>query len=219
MWNLILPFSLKRRRTTHPNPLLGKARGLDVNVAESSRRSHFHSKKGQSMLESALVLVMASIVLFGMIQVALVVHGWQVQQGAAFHAARSRVVGFNDGVVEKAWFVGSILNAGKMRAPQTGLWSVQQSQLEASAIPLFFDTAGSARALAPQLDYEGWDNLGPVAPFTVDTEYTAIGEMKFPLVLGSMIPLLGATYGHNTNLVFETAVKMENHFPLYLEVD
>ena len=169
------------------------------------------------MVESALVIMMLSLVLFGMIQVALALHADQVQKCATSAAARSRVVGFNDAVVEKAWVFGNILNSGAMLSPQTGLSEVAQTGVEVESIPLFLQSAGTVSELSPQLEYADWKHLPSMPPFTDADLYTAQMQQDYPLHVASLFPFLAASFG-TTNVTLKTSVTIENHFPLYLQV-
>ena len=163
------------------------------------------------------MILLLSLMLFGMLQVALIVHADQVQKWAAYATGRSRIVGFNDGVVQKAWVIANILNSGAMLTPRTGWAEVAQIGLEAEAIPLFLQTAGSVWELSPQLDYADWRHLPmPPGPSANDT-YVADVHQNFPLRIAAMIPVLGAAIG-GTNMTLRSSVTFENHYPLYLDV-
>jgi hypothetical protein len=176
------------------------------------------SEKGQSLVESAIVIVLMSVILFGMLQVAIKFHAEQVQQWAMFAGARSRIVGFNDSVVQKAWFVGNIMNSGAMLDPYQGLSSVAQVGMEDDLIGTFLQSSGTAYELAPQLNYAGWKTLPQFAPYTTADQFMATGEQDFPLVIAQLLPILAASFG-TTNVVLHSDVTLENHFPFYLNVN
>lgn len=187
-------------------------------------------KKGQSLLESALILVLSAFMFFGLLQVVLVIEGFQIQQWATFIGGRSRIVGFNDVVVEKAWYIGNIMNAGPMLTPQKGLTSIQQIGVEQDAIPVFLQSEPPADALAPQYSYEGWKSLGTLPPATLNDQYISKGQQPYPLVIASMIPILGLSFGttnvhsrvplnYSNYIDLRTEATFENHFPLYLDVE
>lgn len=167
-------------------------------------------------MESTIAIMIVSLILFGMLQVALGYQAEQVQKWAIFAAARSRVVGFNDGVVHKAWAVANILNCGAMKSPSSGLTELQQSALEDQAIPLFFQTAGTVSELSPQLDYTGWETLQALPAAGGEDLYTADIRQDFPLRIVSLFPFLAASFG-STNLILHTPISLENHFPYYLD--
>ena len=173
-------------------------------------------RRGQSMVESALVLVLLSFVLFGMLQVALKLNAEQVQNFGSYVAARSRIVGFNDGVVQKAWLIGNILNSGEMLAPEEGLTAVAQVAVEYWAISDFLQSSYTAWELQPQLNYEFWESFPGVSSAGPFDTYTANSEYAFPLVIAQALPILAGSMG-GTNATIRSAVTMENHFPYYLQ--
>lgn len=184
-----------------------------------NRRSPIRNRQsisGQSMVESALVLVFLSFVLFGMLQVALKLNAEQIQNFGSYVAARSRIVGFNDGVVQKAWLIGNILNSGEMRAPEAGLTAVAQVAVESWAIPDFLQSSYTAWELQPQLNYEFWENFPNVPSAGPFDTYTATSEYEFPLVIARALPILAGSMG-GTNATVRSTVTMENHFPFYLQ--
>ncbi len=169
------------------------------------------------MVESAFVIMMLSLVLFGMFQVVLMLHAEQVQHWAVFAAARSRVVGFNDAVVQKSWVIGNILNSGAMLTPQQGLTEIAQTGVEVDSIPLFLQSAGTVDELSPQFDYADWRHLPSLPPFTDMDLYTAEIQENHPMRVAQLFPFLAASFGR-TNLVMQSTVTLENHFPFYLQV-
>ncbi|MCC7519155.1 MAG: hypothetical protein IT578_08220 [Verrucomicrobiae bacterium] len=162
------------------------------------------------------MMVLLSFVLFGMLQVAVALHGKQIQDFGSFVAARSRIVGFNDGVVRKAWLIGNILNSGEMLAPEAGLSAPSQVAVESWAIPQFLQSSYTAWELQPQLNYEFWEHFPSVAAAGPFDTYTATSEYGFPLVFARAIPLLAESFG-GTNATLRSAVTLENHFPYYLQ--
>ncbi|MBO7299667.1 MAG: hypothetical protein J6V41_07690 [Kiritimatiellae bacterium] len=71
------------------------------------------------MLESIIVILTVCLVLFGLLQVAIVYTGQEVLHHAAARAARARAVGFNDWMVHKAVKVAVIPNSGERLEPIT----------------------------------------------------------------------------------------------------
>lgn len=175
-----------------------------------------HPCSGQSMVESALVMVLLSFVLFGMLQIALKLNGEQVQNFGSYVAARSRVVGFNNGVVQKAWLIGNILNSGEMLSPDPGVSAVAQVAVEYWAIPEFLQSPYNAWELQPQLNYEFWENFPTVPSAGPFDTYTATSEYGFPLVIAQALPILAGSLG-GTNAIVRSSVTLENHFPFYLQ--
>ncbi|MDD2709835.1 MAG: pilus assembly protein [Verrucomicrobiae bacterium] len=171
---------------------------------------------GQSMVESAMALVLVSFILFGMMQVLLKLNAEQIQQWAAYAAARGRVVGFNDSVIEKNWLIGNIINSGRMLAPSGGLTPIAQASTEQYAIPLFLQKPHGAHELFPQLNYESWESLPSFSGATISDQFDATPKQSFPLVIAQLIPLIEGAFG-TTNATLQTTVSMENHFPFYMD--
>lgn len=187
-------------------------------LVDGRGRSRRSQEAGQTLLESTLIIVLLSFIFFGMLQVALKVQAEQVQQWAAYASGRSRIVGFNDTVVDKAWVIANILNSGIMTTPDPGLSEVAQTGVEVEAIPLFLQSAGTVWELSPQLDYADWQRL-PMPPTAIATDtYVADVQQNFPLRVAGMIPFLGASIGV-TNVTLRSAVTFENHYPLYLQTE
>lgn len=69
------------------------------------------------MLESIIVILTVCLVLFGLLQVAIVYTGQEVLHHAAARAARAKSVGFNDWMVDKAVNVAVIPNSGERLEP------------------------------------------------------------------------------------------------------
>lgn len=69
---------------------------------------------GQAALETLIVVLIVSILLFGLLQVVLVLNGREILHHAAARAARSRAVGFNYWMATKALRVAAIPNSGQL---------------------------------------------------------------------------------------------------------
>lgn len=72
---------------------------------------------GQAIIESFIVIFIICILLFGLLQAAVVVAGSEILHHAAARAARARSVGFNEWMALKAMRVASIPNSGRMIEP------------------------------------------------------------------------------------------------------
>ena len=72
---------------------------------------------GQAIIESFIVIFIMCILLFGLLQAAVVVAGSEILHHAAARAARARAVGFNEWMAVKAMRVASIPNSGRMIEP------------------------------------------------------------------------------------------------------
>ena len=86
-------------------------------VAAPSMRLPGASRSGQAALETFIVVLVVCVLLFGLLQAAVVFSGREVLHHAAARAARARAVGFNEWMAFKAMRVASIPNSGKMLEP------------------------------------------------------------------------------------------------------
>ncbi len=175
-------------------------------------------KKGQSLVESMVVVSLVSMVFFFIVEIVLALHAEQIQRWAAFAGARSRVVGFNDKVVQKAWLIGNILNSGAMLSPSQGLTESQQVSIEESNIPIFVRTDEMAGELSSVLNYKGWDDLPGLTPYSISDQYTATVSKDYPLGIIKVTPILFG-FLKKDKVVLKSEVTLENHFPLYLAID
>ena len=140
-------------------------------------------------------------------------------------------------MVWKTARAGSIANAGKMTVPgfvapkptwgtdtPAKMWAAwhdamtetpgsAQYDVEASRIPLYLGTESPA-ALDPLLDYEDWDSVDIPPPAEDDITMTVSMRVSqdYPL----RIPLHEAFYAGDS-VKLEGEVRMENHYPTYLE--
>lgn len=165
-----------------------------------------------------MVIVMISLIFFGMLQVGMKLHAEHVHQWAVFAAARSRIVGFNDSVVQKAWWIADLLNCGGMETPSKNLSEIAQVGIEANAIPLFLETTATASELSPQLSYAGWKHLPDMPPYSSFDQYTVEMEQDYTLSIAALVPMMYASFG-TSNAVLRSEVTLENHFPFYLQVN
>ena len=106
------PLSHNRRRVAPPLP--GQFRRL-VNACPATVGG---GRSGQAMLESFLVILVVCLLLFGLIQVAVVYNAREVLHHAAARAARARTVGFNAWMVDKSLRVAAIPNSGPLLEPE-----------------------------------------------------------------------------------------------------
>ena len=153
-------------------------------VAHGAARRRGGRSEGQAMLESLLVILVASFLLFTLLELARDFAGHEVRRHAASGAARARTVGFNKWMCTKVMRVAAIPNAGKMLEPAyedfpdeelhaaleskspTELWDwaltaeggTDRAEMESSRIPNYLasEHEGVAGGI---LDYEGWKDL------------------------------------------------------------
>ncbi len=138
-------------------------------------------RSGQAALESFIVILIVCIILFGLLQAAVVFTGDEVLHHAAARAARARSVGFNDWMAAKAMRVAAIPNSGKMIEPvfqplqnnspfgvnpsPGDAWDLaftanpgvsERAAFERVRIPAYLASENSGRA-SYVLNYEEWD--------------------------------------------------------------
>src|SRR5207237_1789445 len=114
-------------------------------------------QRGATLIESALVMIVVSFIFFGLLQVSLLINASQVLDLAAFNSARSKVVGFHDGIVYKTFRVANIPNAGRMLVPGPGRDEYDQLATEKQRIPWYLQDIAA-------LDYSNWPNITMVYP-------------------------------------------------------
>lgn len=139
------------------------------------------ARRGQAMLESFLVILVISLLLFGLLQVAVLFNAREVLHHAAARAARARSVGFNAWMVRKAQRVAAIPNSGALLEPllaapppllranrslgenwddaldlRRPLPRSERVQVEQARIPEYLASENAARA-AYVLQYEEWE--------------------------------------------------------------
>lgn len=147
-------------------------------------RSAGGCRSGQAALETLIVMLVACLLLFGLLQVA---HGFaerEIVRHAAACAARARTVGFNHWMCSKVMRAAAIPASGRMLVPADDVprdealadaaaqlrngalwdWAVRErpgsarAAFEAARIPDYLASANTARA-DEILDYEGWDDI------------------------------------------------------------
>jgi len=173
------------------------------------RRGLPSGRSGQATLESFIVIFIVCILLFGLLQAAVVFTGSDILHHAAARAARARAVGFNDWMAFKAMRVASIPTSGRMLEPAFqplqnlspfgvnpspgDAWDAaftaapgisQRAVLERLRVPAYLDSDNRGRA-AYVLNYEEWER----GSFTESESASAFGagtmryrvEQDFPL--------------------------------------
>lgn len=169
---------------------------------------------GQALLESALMMILFSLICFGMMQVILKINAEQIHQWGLYGGSRARVVGYGDSGVQKMYLVGNILNSGEMYQPGYGWSAVTQSSYEMESIPRYLGP-GSVYG-SSILDYQYWQDLPTMTPAGAGDVYRATSEQEYPLEIARLVPLLGVSFGSDT-ATLKSDLSMENHYPLYLK--
>src|SRR5690606_30398007 len=75
------------------------------------------NKAGQALLESFAVIMLLCLILFGMVQLVMMINATEIIQFSADSAVRSRAVGLNDFMALKSSVIASSPNAGERTAP------------------------------------------------------------------------------------------------------
>lgn len=117
-----------------------------------------HSRSGQSLIESCLIVTLVCLILFGVFQISQLFAAQEVLDYAAGRGARARTVGFNKFMVDKTVRVGAIPNAGRMLNPTYQGGPAVEHALEAARIPLYLGGENGAM-LEAILDYKEWDTI------------------------------------------------------------
>ncbi len=194
------------------------------------------------MIEAAVVIAIACLIFFGLVQVSQLFAARAVTTYAAVAGVRARMVGFNTFMVYKVVRAASIPNAGAMTEPGYtrsgggGVWGTArpgslwdfavrsgsprspQYSVEQSRIPLYLG-AEYINDLDAILDYENWDGVS----FSETTMGSDIVGMRtrqsYPLVF----PFHRTFYRGDDVTLYSTTrgegahVLREAHYPSYLE--
>ncbi len=193
-------------------------------------------RSGQAIIESAIIILLTALLLFGLLQIGLLFVGREVLDHAATAGARARAVGFNDFMVHKTVRAAAIANAGPLIEPDPrqfrtaddgrwgewrvgALWNLAlrgsprspQAQAEISRIPLYLGTERWEDQFAI-LNYEHWNTIVLSA---VTDEENLVGvrvRQRMPLTM----PFRRAFYaGDSVNVV--TSAWQANYAETYLE--
>lgn len=197
------------------------------------------SRAGAALIESALVVALLSLVLFGALQVSRLYAAREVLDYAAMNGARARSVGLNSFMVYKVARVSAIPNAGRLLQPEVPLqtdhpWTDTRSTpgerwdralrsrpglspralVERQRIPFYLGATHHAR-LAAILDYEDWDTIRPRIDYPAADEIRVRVEQRLPL----NFPLRRAfvTGDYVPLQAVEHGVRLTDHSALYLQ--
>ncbi len=203
-----------------------------------SRRRDFRAgpRSGQAIIESCIVVILMSLMLFGLIEIGRLFMGREAMNYAASVGARARAVGFNDFMIFKTMRVASIPIAGKMLMPSvtltdpnSGRWSgskpgslwdfavtanpvsQQYDQIEQSRIPLYLG-AQTWGELQPILNYEDWDKQAMITGDNGDEAVVASIREDVPLKFAFHRAFWGADYVQESG-----NASMDGHYLLYLD--
>ena len=197
------------------------------------------TRAGQSLIEACLVIALLCLILFGLLQVSLLVGAREILHHAAARGCRAKTVGFNRWMVAKSIRIASIPNAGEMIQPEFEnvdqylrglvrtlrpgeLWSrvletvpsSLQYNLERARIPEYMASHNDMRAHYI-LDYAGWDSVHAHVPHLPGDESSQIRVAVFqdyPL----WAPFHRAFYAADS-VTLKGESYLECHYPLYID--
>jgi hypothetical protein len=162
-------------------------------------------QRGATIVESVIVIIIVTLIFFGLLQVALLINAKQILDFSAYATARSKTVGFHDGIVYKAFRVANIPNAGRMTVPQQGLSSRAQLAVERQRIPWYLQDIAA-------LNYENWDYITFSYPVLGDNYLAVTTQQPYPMAM----PFHQLFYARDY-VWLEGRAGMENHYPYYLQ--
>lgn len=170
-------------------------------------------RAGQAVIESCVVMGLLCLLLMGLFQLARLYVAEDILNYAAARGVRCRSVGLNDFMLYKTIRVGAIPNAGRMTYPVVEGGPPAQRSVERPLIPLYLETLYSDR-LSAILDYEEWDSL----------HYSMVEQGDPPMVhcwVSQSYPIRSVVFRAfyaQDSLRLSGEATMENHYPLYLDV-
>ena len=170
-------------------------------------------RTGQSLIESCVVIILISFLLFGVLQISQLFAAQEALNYAATKAARAKTVGFNDFMVHKVVRVATIPNAGVMTSPDEPFSGpLEQNTIERARIPLYLGAENWGR-LNPILNYSNWPSLrydensssvGSMIESEVTQEYNLWAPFHRSYYAGDRVDMRGRA-------------ELMNHANLYLE--
>lgn len=169
-------------------------------------------QSGQALIESCLVIALICLILVGLFQLSQLYSAKEIVSYACARGARAKTVGFNDFMVIKAVFVGTIPNAGKMTFPEVPGGPLNQMAIERGRIPLYLDAEW--HMLDGILQYEDWE--------TINCNYTDDNSLLFQFSVSQDLPLryfpaFFRAFYRNDSIPISTELRLDNHALLYLE--
>ncbi len=173
------------------------------------------SRRGQSMLESCVVIIILCLLLFGLFQLSRVFVAQEILQFAAGRGARARAIGMNDFMVHKTIRAATIVNAGLMQRPQLlGGGPEHQLFVEQARIPFYLGTTW-AYELPYVLAYEDWNTI------SYRLSETGANPSLIDIRVRQRFPLRAAMHRlifHTDSFILSGSSYMEAHYPLYLDL-
>ncbi len=227
----------------NPAEAAGRARPTNIKFlldpgCRAGTRASAAGRRGQALVESCVVIIILCLLLMGFFQLSRFFMAQEILQYAAGRGARAKTVGFNDFMVYKVVRVGTIANAGRMTYPaleeQTPTelsltlgtrfrttfpnavsgGPAAQREMEEARIPLYLGADWQIQ-LPAILDYENW---GTVSSACVERESPPLLDFYVRQHFPISLPLFRLFYADDT-LPLSGKVTIENHYPLYLDVE
>jgi len=196
------------------------------------------SRKGQSLIESCVVIGILCLLLMGLFQLSQLFMAQEILHYAAGRGARAKTVGFNDFMVFKTVRVGTIATAGQITAPEietqapspltlnlgtrfqtrfpisTSSGPAAQRAMERARIPLFLAADWYGR-LTAILDYEDWSDIHYSCFEQTSPALLSFSvRQSFPLKF-----LFHQAFYADDSIPLTGTVTLDNHYPLYLDVE
>lgn len=171
-------------------------------------------------------MLLLLVLLFGLLQTALLLGGRDILHHASARAARARSVGFNDWMALKAARVAAIPVSGRMLTEQMGYdpgLDGSSGEFEVARIPQYLEAVYDVRA-DYILDYEEWENghlhFGerPSLLGGGVLRYDAVHEMPLRMPLAPVVfPWAPLDEEDVPRIRMESTASAGEHSSLYLE--
>lgn len=172
-----------------------------------------HSREGQALIESCLVIGLLCLLLMGLFQMTQLFLAQEILDYAAGRGARAKAVGFNNFMVDKTVRIGAIANAGALTFPERiggGPW-VQWTHNESPRIPHYLQA--NSWELDSILDYTLWNSIS-WSCLEANNQLNFRVHQNVPLMFFSN--MFKAFFSGST-VPMQGVVDIENHYPLYLQ--
>lgn len=180
------------------------------NPTQRPQRRPKRNLRGQAIVESIIALMVILLVFFALTQLVILASAQFIADHTAFVSARSHIVGFEAGVVQRAKEVGSIGLAGEVVDPPalSTLSTLELGAAEPTLIGEFIRTPGYL------LEYERWPNVHLTLPANdTQTNVTFTVEVHdFPVDLP-----LREFFLNDSSIDLEGEAELFNHAAYYLD--
>ena len=168
-------------------------------------------QRGQAIIETVMGVMLLSLIFFGLVQVCYLHIAQLITHHAAFVSARSYIVGYRQGIVERAKEIGTIGLAGRLEFPE------QYSGLSPAALGAIEPELIRSHVQTPDgyvIYYEHWDKTQVYTPYLELNEVVPITVRVFDYPVD--MPMRQA-YMKDDSVNLGSTVRMMNHAGLYLD--